>query len=47
MRVPAILVATSAAAVLVAGTVIPADAAPAAELFDDFSYGGPTDPLLA
>lgn len=47
MRIPAILMATSAAAVLVAGTVIPADAAPTAELFDDFSYSGPGDPRLA
>jgi hypothetical protein len=47
MRIPAILVATSAAAVLFAGAVTPADAAPTAELFDDFSYSGPGDPLLA
>lgn len=47
MRIPAILVATSAAAVLVVGTVVPAGAAPTAELFDDFSYSGAGDPLLA
>ena len=47
MRIRAILVAASAAAVLVAGTVIPAGAAPTAELFDDFSYSGPGDPRLA
>lgn len=46
MRIPVVLVATSAAAVLVAGTVIPADAAPTAQLFDDFSYSGSDDPSL-
>jgi hypothetical protein len=47
MRIPAILATTSVAAVLVAGTAIPEDAAPTAELFDDFSYSGPSDPRLA
>jgi len=47
MRTPVILVATSAAAVLLAGTVVPAGAASTAELFDDFSYSGPGDPRLA
>ena len=46
MRIPVILVATSAAAVVVVGTVLPANAAPTAELFDDFSYSGSGDPLL-
>jgi hypothetical protein len=32
---------------LAAGTVVPAGAAPTAELFDDFTYDGPGDPRIA
>jgi hypothetical protein len=47
MRMSGMLAATSVAVVLAAGLVVPADAAPTAELFDDFSYSGSGDPLLA